>query len=840
VIRDTTKPVTFHVTEFPEEIIIETDTLTLLCQKSPLRLTFYNQEGEKLLEEPQIGGLGFFNQGRIARFQLEPATRFYGTGARGLALDLHGFSFGCNNTQVYGYTQAQPEMNINVPVLMTNQGFAIYFENTYPGWFDLGESNPEIFSYLTSGGELSFFIMAGSTIPEQIEDFTWLTGRQPLPPRWAFGYIQSKFGYRNETEARELVQTMRSKKIPCDAIILDLYWFDHMGDLTWYHQNFPQPFQMMADFLTEGIKTVVITEPYITELSLNFSEGVAGGYFTKDQLGNTYLLENWWSDGSHAALLDISDPDAQTWWWNKHPVFFGNELAGIWTDLGEPERHPQDMHHYLGTAAKVHNIYNLLWAQTIFEGYQQLRPNERLFNLTRSGYAGLQRYGALTWSGDVAIAFSALAAQIPMILNMGLSGLAYHHSDIGGFTGGQVTPELFTRWMQFGTFSPIMRAHGHDSQPQEPWAYGAEAETIIKSFIELRYRLLPYNYTLAFQAYQTGMPLLRPLFFIDPTDEQLGNEQMTYLWGESILVAPIMISGSASRSVYLPSGEWIDFWTDTVYPGNQSVVVSSPLERMPLFIRSGSIIPMQPVMNYTDEYALDTLYLHVYPSEKGESRYSLYEDDGISLDYQSGNFAMIEFKLNPSLLLGIPTLSLTIGPSQGEFSGKGAHRIYLSVIHRVGSEPDQVLINDNILSEAGGMASLRSSNQGYFWDSGDQQLWIQFGTSTDSSYQVQIENIIYTNVPSLTPKNKVLFLYPNYPNPFNTYTVIRFSLNRTSQVILSLFDIQGRQVDLLLCGQMRAGEHEIRLEAEHLPSGLYFYRLEAQGEIVTRKLLLIR
>ncbi|MEK6571439.1 MAG: TIM-barrel domain-containing protein, partial [Bacteroidota bacterium] len=414
------------------------------------------------------GGLATNQAERWAVFSLSSDEHFYGTGERGTSLDKRGHAFDSYNTQIGGYTSALPTMNINIPFLASSKGYALYFENTYRGRFDLGSSDPTKFMYKAFGGELSYYLIVTRRIQDQLEKYAWLTGHQPLPPKWAFGFIQSKFGYRNDTEARMLVRTMRQKQIPCDAIVLDLYWFSQMGDLLWNLSAFPNPFQMMSDFLAQGIKTVVITEPYISSLSSNYSVAAASGYLGQNGQGQPYVLNNWWSCGCDAGLLDLTRPSAQDWWWGKHPEFFGNELAGIWTDLGEPERHPDDMQHYLGSTAKVHNIFNLLWARTLFEGYGRFRPSQRLFNLSRSGYAGIQRYGVIPWSGDVGKSFGGLAVQLPMMLNMGMSGLAYHNSDIGGFCCGTTTPELYVRWMQYGTFCPITRAHG-TGQPTEPW-----------------------------------------------------------------------------------------------------------------------------------------------------------------------------------------------------------------------------------------------------------------------------------------------------------------------------------------------------------------------------------
>jgi alpha-glucosidase (family GH31 glycosyl hydrolase) len=590
IIQDTTLSVSLSVNEDDSAFSISSSSLKVVCNKNPLRVSYYDESGKLLLAEPASGGLEFNNQQRIANFSLNSNDHFYGTGERGTSLDKRGLAFDSFNEQIGGYTGALPTMNINVPLLASTNGYAIYFEDTYPGHFDLGNSNPNIYSYTANGGELCYFFIAAPTIQNQLEKYTWLTGRQPLPPRWAFGYIQSKYGYRNETAAAQMIQTMRQNKIPCDAIILDLYWYKNMGDVSWDLSNWPDPAQMMNNFLSEGIKTIVISEPYITQSSSNFPYANSSGYFAKDENENTYIINNWWSCGCDAALIDMTNPTVQSWWWSKYPLFMDTVMAGLWTDLSEPENDNSSMKFYLGSRDKIHNIYDLLWAKTLFNGFKQFRPNQRIFNLTRSGYAGIQRYGAIFWSGDVGKNFGGLAIQIPMLLNMGMSGLAYHNSDIGGFTNGYTTPELYTRWMQYGTFCPITRAHGYDGiQNTEPWTFDSSTTAICKKYIQLRYQLLPYIYTMAYNNYGTGIPLARPLLFDDPNNSRLLNESSSYFWGDNFIVSPVVISGQTSKSIYLPQGIWIDYWNHQQYPGGQSITISTPIDKLPLFVKAGSV-----------------------------------------------------------------------------------------------------------------------------------------------------------------------------------------------------------------------------------------------------------
>jgi alpha-glucosidase (family GH31 glycosyl hydrolase) len=833
-------------------VVITSTQMKIVCRKFPVRVSYYDAGGKLLLAEPSAGGIASNGAERAASFSINSDDHFYGMGERGIGIDLRGAAFSTYNTQSGGYSSPLSTMNLNVPFVISTHGYALYFEDIYPATVDLGKSNPSVFSYSAENGELSYFFFASPTVQTALLNYTWLTGRQPLPPRWAFGFIQSKYGYRNETDAQTMIQTMRQKQIPCDAIILDLYWYSKMGDLSWNLSSWPDPHTMMTNFLSQGFKTILITEPYITQQSLNFSEAAANGYLGKDANGQPYLLSNWWSCGCNAGLLDITDSSARAWWWSKHVSFLGSEAAGLWTDLGEPERHPDDMMHHLGTARKIHNIYDFLWAQTVFDGFNQLRPNQRVFNLTRSGYAGIQRFGVIPWSGDVAKQFGGLAVQIPMMLNVGMSGLGYHNSDIGGFNSGTETAELYVRWMEYGTFCPITRAHGVDSPVgTEPWALGSVAETISKKFIQLRYRLLPYIYTMAYQNYSTGMPLGRPLFFDDTSDPNLVNESSSYLWGDAFLVSPVVQSGQTTKSVYLPKGKWIDFWSDKIFTGGQTVSVDAPLEKLPLFVKAGSIVPMMQVMNYSDEHPVDTLTLATYPSPDSAAQFTLYEDDGKTLAYQSGNFATTEFSANVTGTNSTASVTMAIGAVHGTFDGMLSHRVYISEIHLLQSSPAAVLVNGATIPDwtstwtAGD--SSHDGQSGFVYDDSLHIVRVYLPAATESTYEITVERVKLTSANEEEMQPSDFWLGQNYPNPFNPTTHIRFGVPVSGFVTLKVYDTLGRYVATLMNEEKSPGAYEVQFDASSMPSGVYFYRLEVTKDffgagsfVETKKLTMLK
>ncbi len=849
VIQDTLNAAPFTLSENDSSLIISSSSISIICKKIPLRFSFFTSDGKQLLSEPISGGIEFNQQQRAANFVLNTDEHFYGTGERGTSLDKRDLAFDSYNVQIGEYTYPLATMNTNIPFLATNNRFGIFFDNTYHGRFDLGSTDPSKFSYTAYGGELTYYLIVSPEIPGQLEEYTWLTGRQPLPPRWAFGFIQSKYGYRNESSAEAMIQTMRSDKIPCDAIILDLYWFKNMGDASWDLSNWQNPNQMMKNFLSEGIKTIAITEPYITSGSINYSYAISNGYFAKNQTGGTYILNNWWSCGCNAALIDMTNPSAQSWWWSKYPLFMDTLMAGLWTDLGEPERDDTSMQFYSGSDAKVHNIYNLLWAKTIFNGFENFRSGKRIFNLTRSGFAGIQRYGVIPWSGDVGKDFRGLAVQLPMLLNMGMSGMAYHNSDIGGFSGGFTTPELYTRWMEYGTFCPITRAHGYDGiQNTEPWTFNDTTLSICRKYIQLRYKLLPYIYTMAYEDYKTGLPLARPLFFDHPNDNNLTNESSSYMWGDNFLVSPVVQSGQSSKSIYLPNGNWVDYWSDKIFQGGQSYTISTPIDKLPLFVKEGSIIPMQPLMDYSDEYPLDTLYLEVYPSTQTRAIFNLYEDDGKTLAYQSGSFSQTEFSASVSTSDSNYNLNFSISPSIGNYDGKPQHRIYLVDLHLISNLPSSVELNGNEMNYFPSYKDLRSSYNGFYYDSLGHELIMKLNTVPDSNYSFTVRNILLGIKDRSNQIPSKFALLPNYPNPFNPTTNIDYQLSVSGKVVLKIFDVLGREIETLVNADQQAGNHSVVFNGSRISSGIYFYKIEIQYSTAgivrkftdTKKLVLIK
>jgi alpha-glucosidase len=602
----------------------------------------YLANGGVFLEEITEGGLSWTYWDYRLRYALAPEDHFYGMGQPDQLGDPVNLDQRGHLREIWNH-HTPPAVTI-FPALLSLRGYALLVDNPCRAQWDLGCSDPAVFSYQARGGGLQYYVIYGSELARLLRTFLDLTGHPPLPPRWVFGLLQSRYGYRNRHELESIARTFRSKKLPCDGLILDVFWFREMGDLAFDPLSWPNAGTMITALKQQGFHLMVIEEPYLTLKSRNYPEARAQGYLAKHYDGSPYTFDFW---PGECALVDFSNPAVRQWWAEKHRPLLELGLDGWWTDLNEPAKHFQDMAHHGGAAAAVHNSFPLHMQQAVYEAHQEFAPQKRVFILSRSAFPGSQRYGAALWSGDVDMSFTALRNQLAVALNVGLAGIPLWGSDIGGFGfGGECTAELYARWFEFGTFCPLCRPHGDQRQLREPWQFGEEIENICRKYLRLRYRLLPYIYSAAHEACTSGMPIMRPLILEFPGDSRLVNVSDEYLFGADILVAPVLDAGAVERSVYLPEGGWIYYWTDETYRGPGSITVVAPLDIIPLFIRQGAIIPMAPEMQYSSECPLDPLTLEIY---RGADRsFTLYQDDGESTAYQNEAYYETRFDLADS------------------------------------------------------------------------------------------------------------------------------------------------------------------------------------------------
>jgi len=706
-------------TSFDEnDLFIEyaTDGLSLKIEKEPFGIT-YSYKGVPLLSEES----GFYDFGfeKGFRFSLSEGEKLMGGGERVLGMDRRGKRLELYNKPSYGYETYAELMYYSLPVVISSKKYMLVFDNGAKGFLDLGAAEQDVLQFGAVGGRMSYMIVAADRWDQLAVNYTALTGRQPLPPRWILGNIASRMGYHSQREIESVVEKYISDDIPLDAAVLDIYWFGpdlkgHLGNLEWYLDSFPQPEKMMADFEAKGVKNILVTEPFIIKNTLKYQESIDKGLVGMDATGEPYHYDFYFGN---TVLLDIFKPDTRDWFWDIYKRHTLSGVDGWWGDLGEPEVHPDDIIHVNGTGEEVHNLYGQVWAQTIFEGYAKDLPDRRPVILMRSGFVGSQRYGLMPWSGDVNRTWGGLKPQVEIALSMGLQGLGYMHSDLGGFAGDYKDAELYTRWLQYGVFQPVYRTHAQSEVPAEPIFWDEATKDIVRRYIKLRYSLLPYNYTLAYENTTKGIPMMRPLFYADD-DPALLDNTTTYLWGDNFLVTPVTDKGATSQKVYLPNNaRWFNFWNGEGFDGGQEIAVPVDINTIPVFVKAGSFIPMVPPVQSTRDYSTSELILHYYHDKSvTQSGGYLYEDDGETNEaYLKGEYELLKFSASFE-----KSLSLSVKSEGPGYSGRPAKRSVEIVIHNLSKKPGKF-----ILDTYQGKKKMKKAPLESYWDEESQTFTIK-------------------------------------------------------------------------------------------------------------------
>lgn len=652
----------FEFTQLTDYLEIKINSLEVQITKSPFKISYY-KKGELLISEKlgyfkrkhepleKVKGNIVYDSTEVIQFNINSTEKLYGGGARVLGMDRRGNRLALYNRADYGYETRSELMNFTIPIVISSQKYMVHFDNAPIGYLDLDSKKENVLEYETISGRKTYQVIAGDSWEDLISNYTELTGRQPLPPRWALGNFSSRFGYHSEAEARKTIQKFQDENIPVDAIILDLYWFGKelqgtMGNLEVYRDSFPTFEKMVDDFNKMGVKTIPITEPFILTTSKKWEEAVDKKILATDSNGNPFTYDFYFGN---TGIIDIFKPEGKNWFWNIYKDLANKGVGGVWGDLGEPEVFPATARTFGGTADEVHNIYGHNWAKLVFEGYQNDFPKQRPFILMRSGYSGSQRYGMIPWSGDVNRTWGGLSGQVEISLQMGMQGLAYMHSDLGGFAGANLDDELYVRWLQYGVFNPIFRPHAQSDVPSEPVFRSDSAKSVAKQAIELRYKLLAYNYNLAYENAHSGKLLMRPLFFEEPENEALLTKSDGYLWGTDFLVYPILEAGQKTKEVYFPKGStWKDFYTDATYEGGTTHQIPTERSHIPTFVRMGSIVPLIKRIQNTEAFHSDKIEYHYYYDEKitDEKEFSFYFDDGKTpLNHENKNFYLMNFEV---------------------------------------------------------------------------------------------------------------------------------------------------------------------------------------------------
>ena len=666
----------------------------IVITKSPFAVRIFDETGGEVLRDDASRPLLFDQKsGEIQATKLRngEVETYYGFGEKAFPEMSRNGKFIINwNTDTFSYPVGTDPIYQSIPffyALHDGKAYGLFFNNTFRTWFDMGKSSPGRYSFGADGGELDYFVFTGGKArsPKKIlEDYANLTGKTPLPPIWALGNQQSRWSYFPDKRVREIAQGFRSRRIPADVIYLDIDYMDGYRVFTWDKKRFPDPKKLVGDLKADGFQTVLIIDPGIkVDPSYKvYADGKRAGLFVRNPDGSE-LNRNVWPLAS--AFPDFTDPKARDWFGAQFEGHIEEGVAGFWNDMNEPgvfltdktpkpdtfhhpdKTFPYDTPHFgdglPGTHRRYHNVFGMQMSRSTFEGVKKLRPEKRPFVLTRAGFAGVQRFSAV-WTGDNYASWDQLALSIPMLTNLSVSGVPFVGCDVGGFND-RPSGELYTRWLQAAILTPFLRSHSVSwAGNKEPWEFGDEFTGINRASVELRYRFLPYLYTLFFEHERTGQPVMRPLWYEFPNDKQTYLISDQYMVGDDLLVAPVVKEGMRNREVYFPAGaSWIDWWTGERFEGGKQVNVQVPLDRLPLYVRAGAVVATQDVIQHTGEMPNSPLTLNIAAGiEPAKTEiFELHQDAGDGYGYRQNAWQNIRIEHRQSLLKITP---------RGDFNGQ--------------------------------------------------------------------------------------------------------------------------------------------------------------------------
>ncbi|WP_135306480.1 glycoside hydrolase family 31 protein [Haloarcula amylovorans] len=662
----------FSVDETDETLSIDTETITVEVNKDLFGVTFLDEDGTVINEDYLENGSAGYEDGKpYAYKKTDEDEAFYGFGEQpGLDIDKRGETLENWNTDQFGFTPDNDYMYTSVPFfvgLKDAGAYGIFFDDPYHSVFEMATDSEDYYSFLANGGQLTYYFAYGPDIGAVLDRYTDLTGTIDLPPKWGIGFHQSRFRYSPE-ELVETPQRYREEEIPLDAMHFDIQYMDDFRVYTW-EDEYRDAIETLTDEMPE-LKTVGVNNPGVAVVEEvdgepygPYLEGEANDYWVKNADGDPFVGEIW---PPEAVWADFSREEVREWWARKHDALFDAGIDGIKNDMAEPAvfntnnpkydlTMPVDNVHGTGADTMLHeeyhNLYGFDMARAAQASFDHYRPDERPFTLNRNLYAGGQRYAAL-WTGDNVSTWLHLRQSLPILMNLGLSGLPFVGSDVGGFSA-RPTPELFKRWTELGAFYPYSRNHAIDhlfvgeDQPrnQHPWTYGEEGIEITKKYTELRYQLMPYLYNEFEESSENGKPVFQPLVYQYQDDPEVRNISDEFLFGDDVLITPVVEQGAIERDVYFPAGDrWVDFWTNEIHEGGQWKTVDAPIDHLPIYVRKDSIVPMREVQQYTGEKPLPTLELRTYLDD--EASYSFYEDDGETRAFQDGEYNVTHFTVS--------------------------------------------------------------------------------------------------------------------------------------------------------------------------------------------------
>ncbi len=647
--------VPFELKENEQSLRLITSKLQVVINKAPVRIRFEDVQNNILNEDDHGLGTAWIGEQVTTYKKLQDGERFIGLGEKTGNLDRKGHHYQNWTTDAYGYHGGQDPLYVSTPFYIGihhRSTYGIYFDNSYKSFFNFGASNNRFASFSADSGAMNYYFIEGSDVGDLIKSYTWLTGRMEMPPMWSLGYQQSRYSYYPDKEVKTLAQTFREKDMPADVLVFDIHYMDAYKIFTWDPKNFPDPKGLLKFLSDEGFKVVIMCDPGIKveDGYAPYDDGKKNDVFLKYPDGEYYTGQVW---PGWCHFPDFTKPATRAWWQQQLKAYSDMGIEGYWNDMNEiatwghglPENIVFDFDGNPATTRKGRNQFGFQMARSTYEGTKALLKGRRPFNLTRSGFSGVQRYSAV-WTGDNVSYDDHMLLGVRLVNSLGITGVAFAGYDAGGFVG-EANTRLYARWMTIAALSPFFRGHTMiNTRDAEPWSFGEEVEQIVRNFVKLRYQLMPYIYSLFHEAGTTGMPVQRSLSIFYPFEPRVFDHQFQnqYLFGPSILVCPAESTRDILK-VFLPEGEWYSIFNCRKYEGNQEVFVECPMHRLPVFVRGGSVLPMNKAGINTKQHG-DELILHVYQGASG-STFDLYEDDGETYSYQQGSFSKRQIIFDP-------------------------------------------------------------------------------------------------------------------------------------------------------------------------------------------------
>ncbi|MBW6492133.1 MAG: glycoside hydrolase family 31 protein [Lentimicrobium sp.] len=712
------------ITETPDKLIVSTDLLRLEIDRYPVRFSFYTNDGRLINADDKSFGTAWMGTETTTYKKLIADEKFIGLGEKTGNLNRRGTAYENWNTDNPRYGPNDDPLYVTIPFYMgihSGLVYGIFMDNSHRSRFNFGASNDRFSSFSAEDGEMDYYFMHSPSVAGVIELYTHLTGRMTMPPLWALGYQQCRWSYTPDTEVLNIAQNFRDRKIPIDVIYLDIHYMDAYKIFTWHPGCFSNPKKLLSDLKNINIHTTVIIDPGIkVEKGYEaYEDGLKRDIFAKYPDGEVYTAQVW---PGWCHFPDFTKPAAREWWGQKFNGLVEDGVTGFWNDMNEiaswgngytPHLVEFDWEGRKTSYREAKNVYGLLMSKSTFEGTRKLMNNRRPLIITRAGYSGLQRYTAL-WTGDNQATDEHMMLGCRLVNSIGLSGVPFIGVDVGGFSKDPA-PALFARWIGIGAFSPFFRSHTHqDTRQAEPWSFGETVENISRNYITLRYKLLPYIYSCFHQSVVSGIPVARSLAIEYTFDEKIYDPlyQNQYLFGPSVLVAPVESTRELVK-VYLPEGEWYNLHTGQKLEGKAEILAESPMHLLPIYIKGGTVIPMQSALQSTSENPGETLYLHVF-NGVGNSEFVYYEDDGLSYDYEKGNC------LNHTISFDGNLKRLTIGEAEGQFISK--FRKLELILHGFDNKTTFLANGKNLQAEVTKVDFLNSldPNDPHFWDHSHQ------------------------------------------------------------------------------------------------------------------------